>query len=174
VFAEEIMGEFILGLDLLRAYDVFIDLGHHVLHVTRSGRGITMKPAGTTLLIQSYIGQRPGDTSTMQKSADSTARESPGSTSGPVEPSLETHAPKGLYIARTLIRGQWEVPVRVLNVTLQDLVLTRGCPLGHCEPVTLVTQLNAVELQVQQIAGLYEHLQDVIISAGLNLSNAET
>jgi hypothetical protein len=27
---------------------------------------------------------------------------------------------------------------------------------------------------VQQIAGLYEHLQDVIISAGLNLSNAET
>jgi hypothetical protein len=39
-------------------------------------------------------------------------------------------------------------------------------PLGHCEPVTLVTQLDAVEAQMQQIAGLCEHLHDVITTTG--------
>jgi hypothetical protein len=82
--------------------------------------------------------------------------------------------PNGLYIVRTLVWGQWEVVVRVLNVTLQDLVLTRGCPLGHCEPVMLVTQFDAVEPQMQQIAGICKLLQDVITTTGLNLSNAET
>jgi hypothetical protein len=56
--------------------------------------------------------------------------------------------PKGLYKARTLDQDRWEVLVRVLNVTLQDLVLTRGSPLGHCGAVMLVTQLDADEPQM--------------------------
>jgi hypothetical protein len=83
VYIEEIMDKFILGLDVLHAYDVFLGLGRHMLHVSRSGRGIPMNIPDTTLLIWSYGGQWPGDTSTMQESADNTAREPPGSSKWP-------------------------------------------------------------------------------------------
>jgi hypothetical protein len=52
-FSEEIMDKFILGLDVLCAYNAFIDLGYCVLHVTRTGRGINKRLPGT---IKSYVG----------------------------------------------------------------------------------------------------------------------
>jgi hypothetical protein len=43
-----------------------------------------------------------------------------------VEPSPEAHPPKGLYMARTLVRDRPEVPVRVVNATRRDQKLTKG------------------------------------------------
>jgi hypothetical protein len=55
------------------------------------------------------------------------------------EQSPKACPPKGIYIARTLVQDHQDVPVRVLNGTHHDQVLTRGFLLAHCEPVTLVT-----------------------------------
>jgi hypothetical protein len=44
---------------------------------------------------------------------------------GLIEPSPEDHIPEGLYIARTLVRVQREVTVRVLNATLHDQKLAK-------------------------------------------------
>jgi hypothetical protein len=43
---------------------------------------------------------------------------------GLVEPSLEAHLPKGLYIARTLVQD------------CRELLVHERIPLAHCEPVT--------------------------------------
>jgi hypothetical protein len=43
----------------------------------------------------------------------------------------------------------------------------KGFPLAHCEPVMLVTPLNAVESQTQETT---PHLQDVVATARPNLS----
>jgi hypothetical protein len=59
-----------------------------------------------------------------------------------VEPSPQAHPPEGIYIARTLVQDRREVPVRVMNATHHDQKLTRGSPLAHCEPITLVTPPN--------------------------------
>jgi hypothetical protein len=56
-----------------------------------------------------------------------------------VEHSPKAYPPKGIYIARTLVQDDQEEPMRVLNATHRDQVLTRGFPLAHCEPVMLVT-----------------------------------
>jgi hypothetical protein len=37
----------------------------------------------------------------------------------------ESHTPKGLYIARTLIREERVVPIGVLNATSRDQTLTK-------------------------------------------------
>jgi hypothetical protein len=75
--------------------------------------------------------------------------ESPlGVENGLEELSPEGHSTKELNIARTLVQDSWEVPVRVLNSTHRDQKLTKGSPLAHCEPVTLVTPTNVEQLQV--------------------------
>jgi hypothetical protein len=58
---------------------------------------------------------------------------------GLVESNPEAHPPEGLFIAKTLVRDQQEVPVKVLNATCCDQKVTKGCLVAHCEPVTLVT-----------------------------------
>jgi hypothetical protein len=82
--------------------------------------------------------------------------------SGLEEPSLETHHAEGLYTARTLVQARQEVPVRVLNVSLQDQILARRSPLSHYEPVTWVTPLDATGLRMQEASGLCEQLQSVV------------
>jgi hypothetical protein len=62
-----------------------------------------------------------------------------GVENGLVEPNPQAHPLEGIYITRTLDQDRREVPVKVLNATCRDQKLTRGCPLVHCEPVTLVT-----------------------------------
>jgi hypothetical protein len=97
--------------------------------------------------------------------------ESPlGLENGLVEPSPEAHVLEGLYMARTLVRDQREVPVRVLNATLHDQKLAKKFPVAHCEPVALVTQRDAVVLQDQDSS---PNLQDIIVAARPNLGDRE-
>jgi hypothetical protein len=66
---------------------------------------------------------------------------------GLVDLSQEAHLPKGLYIARTLVRDRQEVPVRFVIFTC-DQKFTKGSPLAHCEVVTLVTPPSLEKPQV--------------------------
>jgi hypothetical protein len=63
----------------------------------------------------------------MQGSGDGSIGEPLGVENGLIEPSLEAHAPEGLYIASTLIRDCQEVTVMVLNATHCEQ-LTKGSP----------------------------------------------
>jgi hypothetical protein len=88
-----------------------------------------------------------------------------------IKPSSGAHPPEGLYIARTLVRVRREVPVSVLNATRRDQNITKGSPLAHYEPVTLVTPHDVEQSQVRDIA---PKLQDVIAAVKLNLGDAES
>jgi hypothetical protein len=68
---------------------------------------------------------------------------------GLVEPVPQAHLPEGIYIARTLVHDNQEVPVRVLNATHQDQKLTSGSTLAHCEPVMLVIAPDVGQTQAQ-------------------------
>jgi hypothetical protein len=98
--------------------------------------------------------------------------ESPlGVENGLVKPYPEAHMPEGIYIDITLVQEHREVPVRVLNANRHDLMLMKGFPLAHCEPVMLVTPPNVEQPQVQNIA---LKLQDVMAPARQNVSDAES
>jgi hypothetical protein len=97
--------------------------------------------------------------------------ESPlGVENGLVEPSPQAHPPEGIYIARTLVPDRLEVLVRVMNATRRDQKLTKGSPLAHCEPVTLVTTHN---LEQPRTRNSSLKLQDVITAARPNLSKGD-
>jgi hypothetical protein len=101
----------------------------------------------------------------MRKGGDGSIGEPLGVENCLIEPSPEVHVPEGLYIARTLVRDQQEVPMRVLNTTLHDQKLARGFPVARCEPVPLVTQPEVTEPQHQDTS---PNLQDMILAARLN------
>jgi hypothetical protein len=67
---------------------------------------------------------------------------------GLTKPCPEAHASEGLYIARALVRDRLDVPVTVLNATCRNQNLTKGSPMAHCKPVTLVTPPQAEQPQV--------------------------
>jgi hypothetical protein len=88
----------------------------------------------------------------MRGSGDGSIREPLGGENGLIEPNPETPALKGLYIARMariLIRDCREVAVRFLNATRRDRKLTKGSPMAHCEPVTLMTLPDLEQPQVR-------------------------
>jgi hypothetical protein len=130
--------DFDFGLDILRAYNASVDLGRQTLR----------RAEGEVALWSPGAGPRPSSL-VVAKDQVIPAKcegilmatwESPlGVESDQVEQSPKVHPPKGIYIATTLVQDRQEVPVRVLNATHRDQVLTRGFPLAHCEPATLVT-----------------------------------
>jgi hypothetical protein len=87
-----------------------------------------------------------------------------------VETRPQAHPPEETYIARTLIQDHQEVPVRILNDTHRDQMLTRGSPLAHCEPLTLVTRPEVAQPRVQDLS---PKLDDVITVARPHLTNEE-
>jgi hypothetical protein len=56
----------------------------------------------------------------MRKSGDGSIGKSLGAENGQIEPSPETPALEGVYIARTVVRDRLEVPVRFLNAIRRD------------------------------------------------------
>jgi hypothetical protein len=89
---------------------------------------------------------------------------------GLVESSPQAHPPEEIYIARTLVQDRQEVPVRALNATHWDQRLTKGSPLVHCEPVTLVTPPDVGQHQAQDLCS---KLEDVNAAAKPHLTNGE-
>jgi hypothetical protein len=93
-----------------------------------------------------------------------------GVENGLVEQSPQAHPPEGIYTARTLVQDRQEVPVRVVNAAHWDQKLTRGSPLAHCEPVTLVIPPDMGEPQARDLSS---KLQDITEAARPHLSNRE-
>jgi hypothetical protein len=60
--------------------------------------------------------------------------------------------------------------MRVPNATRHDQKLTKGSPLAHCEPVTLVAPPDIEQPHVQDTT---PKLQDVITAARPNLNDTE-
>jgi hypothetical protein len=89
---------------------------------------------------------------------------------GLVESSPQAHPPEGIYIARTLARDSREVPVRVMNVNRHDQKFTKGSPLAHCEPLTLVTLPDRERPQTRDVSS---KLQDLIEAARPHLDDGE-
>jgi hypothetical protein len=89
---------------------------------------------------------------------------------GLVDPSPVSHPSEGLYMARTVVRGHPEVPVRVLNATRSDQ-LKKGSPLPQCKSVTLVTPPNVEQPYVRDTS---PKLQNMIAAARPKLSDAES
>jgi hypothetical protein len=75
-----------------------------------------------------YGGQWPRGTGTMQDSGDSMAGKPPWSRKWPGRIKPWDSQPRNAYIARTLVRVQWEAPVRVLKATPRDQTLIKLSP----------------------------------------------
>jgi hypothetical protein len=118
VFVSEITDEFILGLDVLRAYGVLVDFGRHVLRLCREevslwSPGARQRSSRLILASDELIPSRCVRVMTTRLVTTLEAA------NGLVEPSLKT-CRQGLYIARTLVLAGQKVPVRIVNVSNPD------------------------------------------------------
>jgi hypothetical protein len=112
VFVTDITDELILGLDILHTYDASLDLGRQMLRLGEEEVSLWsphLDPQPSCLVV--------GDDQVIPAQCGRVVMaqlESPlGVEHGLIEPSPEAHVPERLYIARTLVRDQREVPVRV-------------------------------------------------------------
>jgi hypothetical protein len=171
VFVAEITDEFILGLDVLRAYDASVDLGRHVLRLGREE--VTLWSTGTrprssrlSLISDEVI---PARCERVVAARLETPLEA---TNGLVEPDSMTSR-EGLLIARTLVRARQRVPVRIANLTNQDQVIKEGTTLGYCEPITWTAPIYDLENQPRSTRGLGKQLQGLVSGARPNLNTRE-
>jgi hypothetical protein len=161
--------ELILGLDVLRAYDASLDLGRQTLRLAEEevslwNPGEGPRPSSLVMAKDKVIPARC-------EGIVIARLESPlGVENGLVELSPQAHPPDGIYIARTLVQDCQEVPIRVLNATHRDQKLTRGSPLAHCEPVTLVTLPDMGEPHARDSS---TKLQDITETVRPHLSKEE-
>jgi hypothetical protein len=121
VFVVNIINGFILGLDILRAYDAAVDLGHQTLRLAEEV--IITQPRPSSLVVtkdQVIPAQCEGIVMARLESPFRVEN-------GLVEPSPEAHLAKALYIGRTLVQDRREVPVRVLNTARRDQLM-KGSP----------------------------------------------
>jgi hypothetical protein len=169
VFVANITDELILGLDILRAYDASVDIGRQTLRLAdeevslwRSGTG----PRPSSLVVaKDHVIPAQCEGIVMDR-----IKNPLGVENGLVEPSLQAHPPEGIYVARALVQDHQVVPVRVLNATHRYQKLTRGSPLAHCEPVTLVTPPGMGQCQTQ---GPGAKVKEVVTAAKSNLTDGE-
>jgi hypothetical protein len=128
VFVAGLTNEFILGLDILRAYDASVDLGRHLLRlgqeeVTLWRPGVQLKSA-RLCLVSDEMNPARCERVIMAR------LEAPLGVTNVLEPSRE--CPRyGVVIARTLVRARPRVPVRIMNVSNQDQMRSGGTTIGH-------------------------------------------
>jgi hypothetical protein len=124
VFVADITDELILGLDVLRAYDVSVDTGRQTLRLAEEEASLWNPGAGPCP--SSLVVAKDKVIPARCEGIIIARLESPiGVENGLVEPSPQAHPPEGIYIARTLVQDRQEVPFRVLNATHRDQKLTR-------------------------------------------------
>jgi hypothetical protein len=123
VFIAEITDEFILGLDVLRAYNVSVDVGCHLLRlgqeeVTLWRPGAQPKSSRLSLVGDEVIPAR------CERVVMARLQAPLGVTNVLLEPS-QNSSRDGILISRTLVRARPSgVLVRITNVTNQDHVLS--------------------------------------------------
>lgn len=148
IFVANITNEFILGLDVLRAYNASVDLGCQRLCLAEEEVSLWSPGAGPwpSRLVVVKDQEIPAQCEGIVIAG----LESPfGVENGLVEPSPQAHPLEGIYIARTLVQERREVPVKILNATHRDRKFTRASLLEHCEPVTLVNPPHLEQPQVR-------------------------
>jgi hypothetical protein len=119
VFVANITDELILGLDVLRAYDASVDIGHQTLRLAEEEVSLWIPGAGPCP--SSLVVAKDKVISARCEGIVIARMEIPlGVENGLVEPSPQPQPPEGIYIARTLV----QVPVRILNATHRDQKLT--------------------------------------------------
>jgi hypothetical protein len=147
VFVAEILDEFILGLNILHVYYAFVVLGHHMLQIREEEVSLwcpRAEPSRPVFWWPCNAGRMR-----MRGSGDGSTGKSPWSRKW------------GLYIARTLVRDQQEVPVSPERY-LSRPDTHEGIPLTHYEPITVLTPLDAETPRAHKAA---PQLQDVIAAA---------
>jgi hypothetical protein len=166
VFVANITDELIFGLDVLRAYDASVDIGLRLADEEVSLWNPGAGPCPSSLVVaEDQVMPAQCEGIVMAR------MENPlGVENGLVQTSPQAHQPEGIYIVRTLVQDRQEVPVRVLNDTHQDQKLTRGSPLAHCEPFTLVTAPHVGQRQTQDLSS---KLEDAVTAAKTHLTNRE-
>jgi hypothetical protein len=169
VFVADITNEFILGLDILRAYNASVDIGRQTLRLAEEevslwSPGEGPRPSNLVVAKDQVIPAQ------CEKIVMARMENPLGVENGLVEPNPQTHQPEGFYVARTLVQDRKEVPVRILNATRLEQKLTRGSILAHCEPVTLVTMPDVKQNRAQVPRS---RLEDIIADAKPHLANEE-
>jgi hypothetical protein len=127
-----ITNELTLGLDILCAYDVSVDIGRPTLHLAEEE--VLLWSPGVGPQASSLVVVKDQVIPAQCEGIVMARLESPlGVENDLVETNPQAHPPKGIYIARTLVQDCREVPVTVLNTTHRDQKLTKGSPLAYCE-----------------------------------------
>ncbi|XP_023708055.1 uncharacterized protein LOC111864779 [Cryptotermes secundus] len=168
VFVANITDELILGLDILRAYDVSVDIGRQTLCLAEEvllwSPGARPRPSSLTVAKDQVIPAQ-SEGIVLARMENNLIVEN-----GLVQPSPQAHPTDGIYVARTLVQDCQEVPVRVMNATRRDQKLRKGSPLAHCEPVTLMALPDVGQ---PPAPGLKLKLADVTTAAKPHLSTGE-
>jgi hypothetical protein len=149
VFIANIANEFILGLDMLHAYDASVDLERQTLRLAEEEVSLWSPGAGPQP--SSLVVAKNQVIPAQFEGILITRLESPlGVENGLVEQSPQAHPPEGIYIARTFVQDCQEVPLRALNAMHWKQKLMRGSPLAHGEPVTMVAPPSVEQPQCKE------------------------
>ena len=159
-----------MGLDVLQAYDASVDLGRHLLRlgqeeVTLWRSGTQPKSARLSLVGDEVIPARCERVVTPRL-------EAPLGATVLIEPSQKCSR-DGVLVARTLVRARPRVPVRIMNVTSHDQLLSDGTTIEHGEPAVWAATIDYQKPKPRRKRGLCKRFREVIVGARPNLSVRE-
>lgn len=159
----DISDNVILGLDLLRAKGVNLDLNAGTLRIM--GEEVVLTTTTENNAVRRLVVKEdvvlPGQTETLV----ATVMDGEMSCSvGVVEPSNPDLFNKSIVTGRTLIKPEKTTIVRVVNLKTFPQKITKGTEVGVCEPVTMVRTLkenNEMEKKPNKTS-LPECLRDIV------------
>lgn len=130
----EITDEFVLGLDVLLACVVPVDLGRHLL---RPGReDVTPWSSGARPHVSRLI--------------LAICRGYPAGRERPRGPQLEDFPARRTVFRQAVVLGRQNVPVRIVNVSDRVQMLAGGATLGRSETITWAASFDKLEFQLQR------------------------
>ena len=171
VFVAEVTDEFILELNVLRAYDASVDLGRHLLRLGQEEVALWRPGAQHNSARLSLAGDEV--IPARCKRVVMARLEAPlGATNVLIEPTQKCSR-DGVFITRTLVRARPRVPVRMVNVTNQDQVLDEGTTIRHGEPAVWAATIDDQKSEPRQDKEFPKQLREVITGARPNVSIRE-
>jgi hypothetical protein len=169
IFVASNTNNFILRLDILRAYDASVGIGHQMLHPAEEELSLR-NPGNRAPTFQAGCGQWPGDTCTMRWSSDGSIGEPPRSEKLPGRTEFRDQPSEEHYIDRTLVRDSQEVTVRFLNNTNRYQKLMKESP---WHPVSESRWWPHLMWKIT-VQGTTPTFQNTIVTAKSNLSGVES
>jgi hypothetical protein len=155
MFVAEITDEFILGLDVLRAYNASMDVGHYLLRLGQE-EVILWKPGVQPISSRLSLVSDEVIPAQCERVVMASLEAPLGATTILIEPSQKS-SQDGVFIAMTLVRAGPRVPVRIMNQ-----VVNEGTTIGHGEPAMWATAIDELEPEPRRNHGLCKQLEEVI------------